>query len=36
MERGLTESTEKLGAFLFPYRGMIWGILGFWFFSLHK
>ena len=28
MERGLTESTEKLGAFLFPYRGMIWGIIG--------
>ncbi|NLJ49007.1 MAG: isoprenylcysteine carboxylmethyltransferase family protein [Candidatus Atribacteria bacterium] len=28
MKRSFSESTEKLGAFLFPYRGIIWGIIG--------
>lgn len=28
MERSLTELTAKLGAFLFLYRGIIWGMLG--------
>ncbi len=28
MECSFSESTEKIGAFLFPYRGIIWGILG--------